>query len=46
MVRKQNENGNGNEAVEDTYAWVLRTPGAGSLAFVSALVFVLIYVEL
>ena len=41
----RNENENGNETGEDTYAGALRAPRAGSPAFVSVFVFVLIYVE-
>ena len=38
-----NENENRNETGEDTYAGALRAPRAGSPAFVSVFVFVLIY---
>ena len=42
--RNKNESENRNETGEDTYAGALRAPRAGSPAFVSVFVFVLIYV--
>ena len=42
-TENENENENRNETGEDTYAGALRAPRAGSPAFVSVFVFVLIF---